>query len=361
MIDSDTVFRPNRLQRPVILDISQVRRSGLLAREDLSVELDVGIPLTLRSRPNGIIITFPVLPVEICEQFSKYDSRFWKSTEIDIVYRELQFGDRPYFVCPITGRDCLKLMIAGDQVYSKMTSSLMRIARSQALYLEARQNLLGKGRSRRLSALKRNQLVEAVRKHPGRFSADADLQRYLQWHEARENRARRRAKWESRPLSTTKALDEGRGLFQYPILDHVSTLSADQIAARCVAPQSQNLLRDSITRYPELDIKVLLARGTVSRARLSGRRLGWSTELTAGFSVNLFWGSNAIKNKILLILEPDGGTNHTWQLIDLLPGPTSNKPRYFICPITRARCETLYLREGRFASSQAQNLRANAD
>ena len=52
---------------------------------------------------------------------------------------------------------------------------------------------------------------------------------------------------------------------------------------------------------------------------------------------------------------PRDGERHE-QVLEIVPGGQKYPKYYFVCPITGARADTLYYRDGRFASAKAQRL-----
>src|SRR5205823_4821905 len=83
----------------------------------MSCELDIdGIRLRVLQRSNQrldialIIETGPIDPVTNSRPCTTISSIL----EVGYVFRRIKLGERPYFICPLTGKDCLNLFIYGN-------------------------------------------------------------------------------------------------------------------------------------------------------------------------------------------------------------------------------------------------------
>ena len=126
---------------------------------------------------------------------------------------------RPYFVCPVTGLDCLKLFIMNGMICSKTAfdpAYRAQFSGNHLSFLEARRKLLKQDGSARIGGLERERLLATVEKHPERYRSDAALFQLIERNKRRQARDKAKFLWESRALSTTKGLDCGRGIVAAP-------------------------------------------------------------------------------------------------------------------------------------------------
>lgn len=351
---------------PVILDMSHIKSSRLLNRPDVECRLDIGLPILVRYCDEKLEITVPKVDISIISEFPEKDDRFWNTFSVEIIQRELVFGYRHYFICPVSRMDCLKIVISNELLCSKTIYSQFKAGhpetRGTLKYLESRRKLLNEDGSLRMSEFKRAQLVKIIREHPGRYQTDDALIALLQKFERKEQRDKRKRLWESRALSTTKGLDCGRGANQHNLFFEMEALDPQTLLSFASLKSFEKPARDNTKYFPELDIKILIERQRLTPDGLTGVTLGWPLEFTPYEVIYMFVDPRFEGLSKLVFVSINYSTDErVFQIVELLPAMNSGKPRYFLCPITRARCEKLYLRNGVFASPQAHNLVALKD
>lgn len=347
---------------PVVLDIAHVRDAGGLRRDDREIELDIGLIIIASFKNKKLRLKFPKYNTAISHGFNVNDTRFWRTFEVEIVYRERKFGFRPFFVCPVTGYDCLKLLILDDIICSKPAfrnpAYRHRLSLTDLRWAEARRKLLMEDGSLRMSGLERQRLISIVQNYPERYRSDEAILKIIEGNERDMARARGKALWEAREISTTKGLDCGRGLGQDVAYEEYllkEVVWPDTILKPMLEPLQR---RDEIQNYPELDIKVLLKRQIFENSGVTGRELGWPEHATGQVSIYMFVDRRADwLPRIVFRVSSIVANDIFWQKIDLLPGSKSAKVRYFMCPYSHISCETLYFRNGIFGSREAHNLR----
>jgi hypothetical protein len=228
----------------------------------------------------------------------------------------------------------------------------------RALKYEARRaKLLKYDGTLRSSDEERETYLTFLRKNPRRLNADENIIAFLEREERRKERERKKFLWESRELSTTKALDCGRGAYQHKAFEEYLTLGLDW--AHSIPPVDQPSVvptPDSLERYAVLDMRILLDRGEFKSDRVSGIRLGWPQEAIGGSSIYLFFDPRAFGMPLMVARIEAEDSAVRWQSIRLLPSPRSNKPRYMLCPLSHISSDVLYFRNGIFASRRAHGL-----
>lgn len=347
--------------RPLVLSIGHLKKLGALA-SDGAWWLHIGTRIEVRRVSEGRLnFTIPKYPPEEEQNYIPKDERFWWFHNIDYLYRELHFGVRPYFVCPITGDDCLKLVFYKGLVSSisafKLIKSKPGLSRRAIRYEAQRAKLLKLDGTLRASDNERERLLTFLKRHPQRIAQDENIFAFLEREQRRTDNKRKQFLWESRPLSTTKALDCGLGAgqhlqfeeYMHKSLEWAESLPPIRAPAEPPAP-------DSIEFYPQLNIRILLDRGWFREDRVIGRRLGWQSDVTGVTSIYLFFDPRSEGMPLLIARIQHRDGDIVWQSIRLLPGTRSGKPRYVMCPITHLRSELMYFRNGLFASREAHGL-----
>ena len=341
--------------------MAHLKAAGILQGGAERFQLDSNMTVEVSRTNDGIDLVVPRLHQDLCEQFDRKDARFWIKNSIGIVYRELQFGWLPYFICPLSQKDCIILIICDDVVCSTEAFRDLKTKRSVSSrslsFLRDRQRLLRLDGTRRLSAEEKEALLMALQKHPERFKADADLQRYLDNRVRSQGIKAKRFLHESRPLSTTKGMDCGRGINQYDFFLEVHGYDTPWVVPPFRYPdKSSRPTRSPAKRFPELDIKVALEKGLLSHEKFTGRTLDWPPESTDNQIIYLFVDARGEVPRLIFAFEDMTDGTRKWQEVDVLYGPNSTKIRYFLCPVSHARCEVLFLRSGFFASKEAHNI-----
>ena len=196
----------------------------------------------------------PNLEPDICYQFDHDDNRFLSAHQVRIVYRELTYGARPYFVCPHTGLDATKLFIHNGLISTRAPQKAGNcgpaISRSAFAEIETFRKMIKLDGKERVSKEQARKLQLAMAKHPEQFRNDANVRRYLERLAANEKRQTTNKSWEQRELSTTKALDVGRGIGQYDIFEEVRALTRDDLEALAEPLPELSGPRDDTSRFP---------------------------------------------------------------------------------------------------------------
>lgn len=348
--------------RPLLLTIGHLKKIGILDGKTQPCWVNIGANIRVWHGDHGqLVVTAPKYDLDVCNENNVNDSSLWTVHGIRYVLRELNFGPRPYFICPITGDDCLKLVFYRGLVSS--ISAFNLISGDGALSLRAvkyearRAKLLKYDGTLRSSKEERETLLTFLRKHPRRLNEDENIIAFLEREERRKERERKKFLWESRELSTTKALDCGRGANQHAAFEEYLRLGIEWAHnIPLVDPPAALPIPDSLEHYGVLDIRILLDRGYFDHDRVAGNRLGWSADATGVRSIYLFSDSRHSGMPLLIARIEAEDSTVTWQSIRLLPSARSARPRYMLCPFSHIRSDILYFRNGVFASREAQGL-----
>lgn len=347
------------LRDTALLTIADARKLGLL-------QPFVGLrPLNIPYRiwvdwqqPSTLRFHVPIHPT-VSDGFPLTDQRFWDDVEVELTSSQFHFGDRPYFICPITEKKCLKLFFYNGILCSKPVFKAMAVAQAYAPLsndlVEARSQLLSLSRTRRWSNRSRRKHLADLMKLEG---LDPAADKRIAQEQSRDERREDHRLWECRRLSTSKALDEGLGYGESSMF-HTMLLRPDEwlespspSVEACRASEA-----GFIDSYGELDIRVLIDRGVFGPHAPTARLLGWSARDGLGDHVimHIIPQDDALPFLIFQFVAFDGAS--VFQRIELIATRDSVRPRYFICPVERAKTDILYLRDGFFASRSAHFLR----
>ena len=341
--------------------MADAKRHGLLEPSPKTVQIDLGIPVFAETPAQNVIRLYLPLHNPVSTEFSLTDNRFWKIIDISIVFKTIKFGSRPYFICPLLKRPCLKLYILGGAISSKEGFHCARSASEGPLTpkiypsdIETRARYLGLRERTRLSPERRVAIAERAR-----ILAQKDLELSQRFREEQSSEVvqRQRFYWESRELSTTKALDDGRGMAEsepYNALANRDMSWFDNPTPHVhIAPSGMSGL---VTEFGELDIRVLLSRHIFASDRLTGLLMGWPFSRLWKTAIIMFVCPRDDALPQLIMEVRVDGAEPVYQEVSLMCGHRSGGPRHFVCPATRLPTDVLYFREGFFASRQAHSL-----
>lgn len=107
-----------------------------------------------------------------------------------------------------------------------------------------------------------------------------------------------------------------------------------------------------------IDIRVLRRLGIVRPGECICDTVHWSIGGLSASSARLRIDLSDIERGGVMAITgdmPDGAINQR-VAIEMVPSPFGGHRCYFICPVTRRRCEVLYYALGRFGSREAQRL-----
>ena len=181
-------------------------------------------------------------------------------------------------------------------------------------YLEARRKLLKEDGASRLSAADRARFVARILKHPKRYQSEPSLQKLVESFQREKAREKRKFHRESRELSTTKALDCGRGAGQDRIFKEYENADPDWIDSLTLPQTSSDPYSNGIQSYPELDVKVLLDRFGLEAGSLRAKSLGWPSTATDDCTIYMFVDGRFEGLPRLVFVRQDPDTDETvWQ------------------------------------------------
>lgn len=279
---------------------------------------------------------------------------------IPLAWAKMHFGEAPLFA-PEDGPRCTSLHLAEGRFVSRRTLGLAYL--SQRMDREERhdlrlakitERLAGAQGRRGVRGAVRTRLVNELKSKTERLSPEA-------WEQVDAAAATLRAKRRRRPLkgdppqSTRWALLRGRvnepRLTSAEVLRRLSASWLEKPASirpsglspssSAVAPRSD---------HPELDLRVLRPRP--GRAR--GHKLVWGDGDDRRTALAALFGEGAACR--LLIEIWSAGAVTARQEVATARGRRPGD-LFLVCPVTGGRVLKLHLREGRFASAQAQRLR----
>jgi hypothetical protein len=358
-------MKASNAPEPIIVTVGHLKKSGLFRPDRLNYPISIGKHITAnRTDDRNVFIKWRNEQSSPDHVTPNKASDGWQFCVIRIIYRARKFGKRPYFICPSTGQDCLKLVLYGNIAASLRTfkSRAVRTSGSKAKQIQlasARSKLLKLDGGSRIGPLRRADMINALESHRADVEREPGLSAFLQ--QEGQRKARERGKWlrEQRPVSTTKAIDCGRGAFQHS--DYEEYLRADLEHLEQRGPElidlSEMMPPDSIEFYPALDVRVLLARGFLKGDSVRGRILGWSPEATHVRRITMFDdGRHPRDRELIFRIDVAEQDDPTWQRIQLVCRGSFLRPRYLLCPVLMKKCDILYFRGGRFASRKAQAL-----
>lgn len=155
------------------------------------------------------------------------------------------------------------------------------------------------------------------------------------------------------PLSTTKAIDLGRGAGQYRLYDFYQEKDREVWQNLETAPKYERPAFSCLTnRYPKLDMNVFGPRLMKQEGSFVARTLCWGERVERHKEVLFFIDWRGELPIVIAAHDFDDEEKISWQR---LPLHRQDSGRFrWVCPVSGKNCDTLYLRHGLFASREAQ-------
>jgi hypothetical protein len=341
------------------IDIGFLRRKGLFqAKGPNTVEVDTAIGPVRFSYSHGddnVSATLPNGPTGPTTR------------RIGLVVKQLRFGERAFFVCPITKTPVTKLYVVNWTFGSRKAHGLVHLSKSSGM------NERAKGRARHIAdrlkgsagraparGAKRRALISDLQQYSGSVKLDQETEGLI-WATRRRDEGLSRARSQVRPFegtSTRSAILRGRdpasGWTEAKVLRHLGA-PLQWAKANGLVPLGTTLPPDYIQARPQLDARVLKSEGLLQPGVLRGAVLLWQKDLMGVLSEVLAAFDLRDPNRpVMFIRGRDTFYDKDYdQLIELIP----HAGRWYLrCPISGARATIFYLKEGRFASRRAQEL-----
>lgn len=154
--------------------------------------------------------------------------------------------------------------------------------------------------------------------------------------------------------TTARALVLGRGAFQHAHAMRASELSPEYWASLDPAEGYERPHKPARRQlFPELDIRTLINRFDSSPESFLARTLCWGERAGPHDEVLLILDWRGSKLQAIVDHNPFDDVPR-WQPLPL--AQRTNGRFHFVCPIEKQACESLYLRNGLFASFTAQRM-----
>lgn len=297
----------------------------------------------------------------------------WKSSSYDqqqligLGFTKLKFGDRRYFICPLTGKRTSELHLVGGnfgcrQAHARLSAKNgsptqrfeLRISRWRA-------QLLGEQGYVRVRGKTRNRIIQKLKPIPfilGRFPELAPVFHDESARPVREARCRARSSRRADAMSMASAMSAGRSLTTSDVLNAHANLAAEIWLASIPKPSGHPLVatRAELESHAALDVRALAAIG-LGKVVLAAHGLVWrlpdGTEIARALLVVDFRVADRPFLAVRSITGVDGAIPA--QFVRLVPSATAG--RWFLeCPLLGTRCDILFLRGRRFASAKANRL-----
>lgn len=111
--------------------------------------------------------------------------------------------------------------------------------------------------------------------------------------------------------------------------------------------------RGAVEQYPVIDLRVLKRAGLLRSGECTYDTMHWRNQGLEALSVRIFVDLSDAGDASMHIV---GDVTDQRVMIECLPCPYGGYRIYFLCPLTGARCEQLFLVDGIFASRKAHRL-----
>lgn len=288
---------------------------------------------------------------------------------IEVQVAAIRYGARRYFVCPRTFARASKLYFADGMWASRQGHGLIHLVttkrrndtvRGKTFHLASRLTGadLGKGPARgpRRQALARKLLTTIDMR-----SVDSETAKVLKTALRAEITAAERSQRGSLDEVTTRfALEQGRdpntGWKEADILRELREPLKLALAGELPRLPDAKFEPNWLAGRPRLDVRTLESEGLLEVEELRGFSLIWDKECSGIISYVLVAADFRDPWRPFLLVESRDGY---WRksYFQIIPVDFVARRWYLICPLSGARKTTLYLREGRFGSEKALNLR----
>ena len=297
----------------------------------------------------------------------------WKSSGyedqqlIGFGFAALRYGDRRYFVCPLTRKLTSELHLVGGKFGCRQAHARLGAKngsptqRFELRISRWRAQLLGGQGYARVRGKARTRLIEKMRSIPYILSRFPDLAPVLHEETARpvrEARRRARASMRADAMSMAAALSAGRSLPTCDILTAHGNLEAEFWLANIPKPSGKRLEAPlaELEAHAALDIRVLAAIG-LGKVALAAHGLVWRRPDGMEIARVLLIVDFRVADRPFLVVRSLIGVEGAipTQFVRLVPSARAG--RWFLeCPLLGMRCDILFLRRGRFASAKANRL-----
>ena len=316
----------------------------------------------------GRTIVFARYYVEDDTLFLRGKSSYYDQSQlIGFEFAKLKFGDRRYFVCPLTRKRTSELHLVGGnfgcrQAHARLSAKNgSPTQRFEVRIGRWRDRLLGEKGYARARGKTRAQLVEKLKAIPFILMRFPDLAPVFHEESARpicEAKRRARASMRADAMTMTSALDAGRSLPTADVLDAHGNLMVELWLASIPKPSGKSLEAPlaELEAHAALDIRALAAIG-LGEVELAAHGLVWRLSDGAEIARAILIADFRVADRPVLVARslvgPEGAIPP--QFVRLVP--SAMKGRWFLeCPLLGTRCDVLYLRGHRFASAKANRL-----
>lgn len=278
------------------------------------------------------------------------------------------FGYKYYFICDMTARPVTTLYLKDDRFRSRhylgvpYTSQAGRIEKDQLETYTLVRRLVGTDGRGPARGSNRDRVVQRLLTLESRGALlELDAQRAVQKHLDRAVQPARKPRSPRDEVSTKKAamLRRRKGYFSPSLIIGGMLDDIRGIRVRPPAEPTGALLQGaihSIDRYPCLSLPELAQMMPRDSQEIWAEALRWETKtLSEPLEALIAIDRRSSRRFALVRSFPRDGERHE-QVLEIVPGGQKNPKYYFVCPVTGARADTLYYRDGRFASAKAQRL-----
>lgn len=115
--------------------------------------------------------------------------------------------------------------------------------------------------------------------------------------------------------------------------------------------------RGAVEQHPCIDLRILRRAELLRAGECTYTTLHWGNQAPEALSVRIFIDlSDADDASMRIIRSGDRGAITKRVAIECVPCPYGGVRCYFLCPLTRVRCEQLFRVDGVFASRKAHRL-----
>ena len=264
---------------------------------------------------------------------------------IPVTYNRLFFGVRRYFMCPCCTRATISIIVHDGHLYCRegfvRNAPNGKKALGKALVLEAVQAVHDlKPCARRIAILpdgdRQNLTPATARRRSRDDNARIDIE-------------------QPHPMSTEAGWKQGFGSGQYEAFcsyktNDIAETFEDGVQREIAPPKGAGLT----TSYPGLGIRFLRERHYLRESKLLTHTLRWGTHDDPHGHILLIADYRGWGPFLAIAHQPFDQSCYDWQFVDIKHAADGRWR--FVCPVRRVGCDFLYLRDGSFASREAQRL-----